>query len=259
MKVHPILTRFFSNVARVGFIQILYHCSVSWKITPPYFFISNLAYFGQKEPIKVKFSDFWVVEWNLSKFLMLYLKPQVSFSSNFASLFNVMRENSSVIFRWNFIWFGQKESIKVQNFKLFKNFKISNFKILTVHVKFHQIYTLIGSFCWKYIKFELIQYRGVMFHDNEEWCRIWRGMDLLFRKWHEESNEFWPKHSKVSKMCTLMGSFWPNYIMLELSTEELCLMAAKTDAKFEGKLTGAFKFDIWNLANFHRLKKVLSF
>ena len=31
-------------------------------------------------------------------------------------------------------------------------------------------------------------------------------------------------------------------------------MALKIDAKFEGKLTCAFKNDMRNLANFHRLK-----
>ena len=35
-------------------------------------------------------------------------------------------------------------------------------------------------------------------------------------------------------------------------TEELCLMALKIDAKFEGKLTCAFKNDMRNLANFHQ-------
>ena len=43
--------------------------------------------------------------------------------------------------------------------------------------------------------------------------------------------------------------------MLELkSTERLCLIALKIDAKFEGILTCAFKNDMRNLANFHRLK-----
>ena len=32
-------------------------------------------------------------------------------------------------------------------------------------------------------------------------------------------------------------------------------MALKIDAKFQGKLTCAFKYDIKNLANFHRLQK----
>ena len=38
------------------------------------------------------------------------------------------------------------------------------------------------------------------------------------------------------------------------STEELCLMALKIDTKFEGKLACAFKNDMRNLANLHRLK-----
>ena len=43
--------------------------------------------------------------------------------------------------------------------------------------------------------------------------------------------------------------------MFELkSTIELCLMALKVDAKFEGKQTCALQNDTRNLANFHRLK-----
>ena len=43
MKVHLILHAIFETT-RSGFIQILHHCSVSWKITPLYFFSSNLIY-----------------------------------------------------------------------------------------------------------------------------------------------------------------------------------------------------------------------
>ena len=35
------------------FLQILHHSLVSWKITPLYFFRSNIAYFSWKEQIKV--------------------------------------------------------------------------------------------------------------------------------------------------------------------------------------------------------------
>ena len=67
--------------------------------------------------------------------------------------------------------------------------------------------------------------------------------DLWFGKWHEEFDEFWSKHY-----------FSPKYIILELKEyRELCLMALKIDAKFEGKLTCTFKTDR-NLANFNRLK-----
>ena len=39
-------------------LQILYPSSVSWKITPLYFFSSNNIYFAQKELIKVKILRF---------------------------------------------------------------------------------------------------------------------------------------------------------------------------------------------------------
>ena len=56
-------------------------------------------------------------------------------------------------FSWNLIYFLQKEPIKVQKFKL-----------LIVQMKFHQICNaLIGFFCWKYIKFQLKKYRGVIY------------------------------------------------------------------------------------------------
>ena len=32
--------------------------------------------------------------------------------------------------------------------------------------------------------------------------------------------EFLPKHSKISKICTLMGCLWPKYVMLELRKEQ---------------------------------------
>ena len=48
-----------------------------------------------------------------------------------------------------------------------------------------------------YKKYELKIHRGVMYYSNEEWCKIWRGTDLLFQNWHEESNEFWLKHLKI--------------------------------------------------------------
>ena len=35
-------------------LQIQYYSSVLWKITPLYFFRSNILYFGQKKPIKVQ-------------------------------------------------------------------------------------------------------------------------------------------------------------------------------------------------------------
>ena len=54
-----------------------------------------------------------------------------------------------------------------------------------------------------------------MCHDNEEWCKIWLEIDGSVQNWHEEFNHFWLQHSKISIICTLMGCFWPRYIMFE--------------------------------------------
>ena len=78
-----------------------------------------------------------------------------------------------------------------------------------------------------------------MCYDNEELCKIWKGIDLSVQNWHEEFNNFWPEHSKSSKICILMGCFWPCSSFE--STEELCLMALKIDTKFKGKLICASK------------------
>ena len=55
-----------------------------------------------------------------------------------------------------------------------------------------------------------------LYHDDEEWYKIERGIVLSFQNWHEEFDKFWSEHSKISKSCTLMGSFWSKYIMFEL-------------------------------------------
>ena len=81
-----------------------------------------------------------------------------------------------------------------------------------------------------------------MCYDIEEWCKIWKGIDLSVQNWHDEFDEFSPEHSKISKICTVMGFIWPKHTMLEVkkSTDNLCLMALTIDAKFERKLACAF-------------------
>ena len=100
----------------------------------------------------------------------------------------------------------------------------------------------MAAFCLKLKMYELKIYRGVMCHDNEEWCKIWRGIDLSVQNWHEEFDKFWPEHSKISKICTLMDCFWPKYIMFELKkyrgvmfdgTEDWCKIWRKTDLCFQ--------------------------
>ena len=150
MKVHPIPHTSFETT-KSRFIQLLYHCSVSWKVTPLYFFISNLYTLDKRSPSKWNFQTFeWLGEISPNSWCPVW---------NYKSVFHYIFHHSSVsweitllyFFSWNCTWFGQKEPIKVQNFRL-----------STAHVKLHQICTLIDSFCWKYIKSNLKKYLCLM-------------------------------------------------------------------------------------------------
>ena len=106
----------------------------------------------------------------------------------------------------------------------------------------HSKCTLIGPFCAKYIIFHLKKYWGVIFHDTEESCKVWRKTSLQFRKWHEGFGKFSSEHSKISKICTLISCFWPKYKIFQLktyrgvifdSTEYWCKIWRKTDFCFQ--------------------------
>ena len=102
-----------------------------------------------------------------------------------------------------------------------------------------------------------------MSHDTEEWCKIWRKTNLLFQKW-QEFGEFWSEHSKVSKICTLIGPFHSKYIMFGLKryrvaifhdAEMLFKIYRKTDlwfaksheefGNFSPKHLEVSKFELW--------------
>ena len=104
-----------------------------------------------------------------------------------------------------------------------------------------KIWTFIGSFYPKWKMYELKIYRGFMCHDNEEWCKIWTGIDWSVWNWHEKFNDFWLQHSKISIHFTLKGCFRPKYIMFELSkyrgvydyTQDWCKVWRITDLCFQ--------------------------
>ena len=119
------------------------------------------------------------------------------------------------------------------------------------HSKVSKNFTLMGSFWAKYVFFELKKYRGVIFHDIEEWCKIWRKTDLLLGKWHEEFCKFSPEHLKVSKLELWWDPFVQSRKCMSLKfTERLCVMTMKNDAKIEEELTCQFKIDMGNFTNF---------
>ena len=74
-------------------------------------------------------------------------------------------------------------------------------RILTQASKVSEIFTLLGSFWTKYILLELKKYRGVIFYDTEEWCKIWkRKLTIIW--------QIFTARLKSLKIGTMMGSFY---------------------------------------------------
>ena len=78
-----------------------------------------------------------------------------------------------------------------------------------------ETFTLMGSFCSKYIRFELEKYRGVIFHDTEPWCKIWINPDLVVSKMTWKIGWTFIRALQSLKNCTLMGSFCPKYLTFQ--------------------------------------------
>ena len=102
-------------------LQILYPSSVSWKITPLYFFSSNNIYFAEKEPIKMKIfetsehsgqilSNSLCQFWN-DKSVPLQILYLSSVSWKIIPLYFFSSKN---------IYLAQKEPIKLKIFEIFE-------------------------------------------------------------------------------------------------------------------------------------------
>ena len=112
--------------------------------------------------VLANFGDFWVPGSKLSsnscyfwsnKSVFLQILHQSSVSWEITPLY---------FFSWNFIYFRQKESIKVQ---IWWNATWAVEIFLT-------FCTLMGSFCKNHIKFQLKKYRRVFSHGIEEWFKV---------------------------------------------------------------------------------------
>ena len=147
--------------------------------------------------------------------------------------------------------------------------------------------------------------RGVICHDNKEWCKLWKGIDCLFKiawdiwrivtqalkrlkslhfnglllnkvynvgakkvpkshfswhsrrmrnlkktdlwfgKSHEEFTKFLPEHLRVSKL----GLWWDLFIQI-LKCMIMCFTTIKNNTNFEEELTCRFKIDMRNFYKF---------
>ena len=174
----------------------MHHPSVSREITILYFFSWNFIWFGQKEPIKVqnfKLTTAHEISPNLYFDRLLLLK---SYKISAKKI-----QRSYVSWQWRAMQNLKKTNLLFQKWQEFGEF-------WSEHSKVSKICTLIGPFCAKYVTFDLNKYRGVIFHDTEEVCKIWRKTDLWFRKWHEEFGKFSAEHLKVSKL----GLWWDPFV-----------------------------------------------
>ena len=60
------------------------------------------------------------------------------------------------------------------------------------------------------------KYRGVIFHDNEEWCKIWSKTGLRFENWLKEFGRFSSEHLNVLQL----GLWWDLFVQ---SRKRMCL------------------------------------
>ena len=156
---------------------------------------------------------------------------------------------SHVTEEWCKIW--RKTDLLFQKWQEFIEF-------WSKHSKVYKICTAIGPFRAKYITFDQKKYRGVIFNDTEESCKVWRKNDLWFGKWHEEFGKFSSENLKVWKLVHSWDSFAQSRKHTSQKVmEELCVMTLKNDEKFEEEWTCRFKIDLRNLTNFDSSTRAL--
>ena len=172
MKVHQI-PHARIETTRSRFIQILNHCSMSRKITPLCFFISNLYTLDKKSPSKWNFQTFECLGEKSPNFLC----HSWNYKSVFFNLCITLQRHERKLFCTFLV-----ETVHDLDKRSPSRCKISDFWLLT--------FLTFDCFCWKYIE-----------------------------------------------------------IFAKKSTEELCFITLKIDAKFEEKLICCFKNDK-NLLNF---------
>ena len=143
------------------FLQILHDSSVSRNITPLYFLGQTLYALHKRDRSKCKL-DFLVFGSKFTKFLS-FLKQKISFSSNFAPLFGIMRHISSILFLAKTLYTFSKSSLLKYKFGEIPQ----KSEILKV-VKSLKFCTVVGFFCKNHIKFQLQKYRRLISYDIEE-------------------------------------------------------------------------------------------
>ena len=92
---------------------------------------------------------------------------------------------------------------------LFQNWHEEFDKFWPEPSKVSKIFILMGSYWANYVFFELKKYRGVILHDIEEWCKIWKKNWLVSWKMTWGILQIFTKALKSVKIGTLIRSFHP--------------------------------------------------
>ena len=156
---------------------------------------------------KCKFSDLPLLAIKSTKFLMLFLEPRVSFSSNFASLFSVMGHNSSIHFHLKRYMLWTKRVHQSANCQSSSNCKLPS----TARMKVNQIPYFIFQ---PTSQFSFNFYISVMTHNFYKtlslkhymlWTkRAHQSTTFQTFEWSNESSSschFW-NHKGLFKFCT---------------------------------------------------------
>ena len=104
-------------------------------------------------------------------------------------------------------------------------------------------FTPMGYFCPKYMRFELKKYRGVIFHDTEQWCKIWINPDLVVSKMAWGIGWTFIRAPKSLKIVNWWALFVQSiHCFSEKISEELCVMTLKGLAKLNEKWLAACSY-----------------
>ena len=129
---------------QASFSSNLYDSSVLWKTGSLYFFRSDVIYFARKEPIKVEIFETLSARIKIYQILVIFKTTNRFFLQILHHSLVSWDVNPLYLFIWNFLYFQQKQPIKVQ---IWWNFIWA--------VESLKLCTLLGSFCKNHKKFQL--------------------------------------------------------------------------------------------------------
>ena len=148
--------------------QVLRDSSVLWKITPLYFFMSNVIYFAQKEPIKLKILRILSAQVKIYQILVIF-ETINQFFFEFSITLQCMKHKSSTFLAETLYTFNKRNIWK------YKLLQVTSYISLQVHgiSRKPEVLDFDGFLLSESnIKFQLKKYRRVISHDNEEWCKV---------------------------------------------------------------------------------------